>query len=70
MVYRKNVGPMERMARVLAAALMIACAFTAFAQSPLKWVFLGAGATTLITGVIGFCPMCAIGGRRALDETR
>jgi hypothetical protein len=69
MFYRKNVGTVERVARVLAAALLVACAFTAFSQTPVKWVFLAAGAMTLITGIMGFCPMCAIAGRKSLDES-
>jgi hypothetical protein len=67
MFYRKNVGATERVARAVAGGLMISCAFTAFAQSPLKWVLLGSGIITLLTGVIGFCPACAMVGRRGSE---
>lgn len=68
MLYRKNVGNAERAARILAGVLMLACAFTAFAQSPLKWVLAGSGVITLFTGFVGFCPACAMAGRRSVDE--
>jgi hypothetical protein len=67
MFYRKNVGTMERIARAIAGVLMIACAFTAFAQSPLKWVLLGSGIVTILTGAVGFCPACAMVGRRGSE---
>jgi hypothetical protein len=65
MFYRKNVGTMERIARAIAGVLMIACALTAFYQSPLKWVLLGSGIVTILTGVMGICPACALAGRRS-----
>jgi hypothetical protein len=67
MVYKKNVGGVERIARAVAALIMVTCAFTAFSQSPLKWVLLLAGAITLLTGLVGFCPACALAGRRRVD---
>jgi Protein of unknown function (DUF2892) len=66
-LYRKNVGNVERVARILAGILMLACAFTAFAQSPLKWVFAASGVMTLLTGFVGFCPACAMVGRRSVS---
>jgi hypothetical protein len=68
MFYRKNVGTAERIGRALAGSLMITCAFTAFAQSPLKWVLLGSGIITVLTGLVGFCPACAMAGRRSIGE--
>ena len=68
MFYRKNVGMVERVARVLAGGVMLACAFTAFAHSPLKWVLAASGAMTLLTGFVGFCPACAMVGRRNVGE--
>ena len=67
MFYRKNVGTVERVARTLAGAVMITCAFTAFAQSPLKWVLLASGIVTVFTGAVGFCPACAMAGRRSIE---
>ena len=67
MFYRKNVGGVERIARALVALVMITCAFTAFSQSPLQWILLLSGVITLLTGLVGVCPACALAGRRRVD---
>lgn len=68
MWYRKNVPATERVVRV---ALGVAVAGAA------TWVWgVGAGRTTLFvlsgvtlaaTGFVGFCPMCALVGRKLGD---
>src|SRR6266851_776743 len=50
MWYRKNVGGWERAARLIGGGLML----------------IGAGVVTLVTGVFGYCPACAIAGREPL----
>jgi len=43
---------------------MIAYGLSGFSGMPLGYVIAGAGATAIMTGFFGFCPMCAMVGRR------
>jgi fatty acid desaturase len=66
MFYAKNVPAWERTLRI--AMGLIALAFAAFSWgSPLAVVVGLAGATLSMTGLAGFCPMCALVGRK-LDK--
>ena len=64
MFYRKNVGGKERIARLVAGVLMGVCGLFFFGATPLGWLVLGAGAMTVVTGLVGFCPACAMVGRK------
>jgi hypothetical protein len=63
MLYKKNLPRWERAVRFITGALMAACA----ARFGLTPVGLGFGVATLFawaTAFVGFCPMCALAGRR------
>lgn len=66
MLYRKNLPGWERAARVIAGLAMIACGFfgPGLAGTPVGLILWGAGAMTVLTGFIGFCPACAMVGRK------
>lgn len=66
MLYRKNLPVWERAARTLAGIAMVACGFLApgFGGTQAGLLVAAAGAMTLITGFIGFCPACAMVGRK------
>jgi hypothetical protein len=66
MWYRKNVGGWERTARLIGGGLMLICGVVALHASPLGLLLSGAGVVTLVTGVFGYCPACAIAGREPL----
>ena len=66
MWYRKNVGGWERAARLIGGGLMLICGVVALHASPLGLLLSGAGVVTLVTGVFGYCPACAIAGREPL----
>lgn len=66
MWYRKNVGGWERAARLIGGGLMLICGVVALHASPLGLLLSGAGVVTLVTGVLGSCPACAIAGREPL----
>lgn len=70
MFYRKNVGATERWMRALAGGLMVACALLGIGTTPLGLLMAVAGVGTALTGVIGFCPACAMVGRKPLDGPR
>lgn len=64
MFYRKNLPGWERAARVLGGAAMVACGFLGLPGMPIGYLIAGAGVVTVMTGFFGFCPMCAMAGRR------
>jgi hypothetical protein len=66
MWYRKNVGGWERAARLIGGGLMLICGVVALHASPLGLLLSGAGVVTLVTGVFGYCPACAVAGRESL----
>jgi hypothetical protein len=63
MFYVKNVPGWERLVRVLAG--LLAAAFGLFALGGASGVGLALGAAGIVaSGLFGFCPMCALVGRR------
>lgn len=70
MFYRKNVGGIERLARMLAGLSLAISGFVMFGSTPLAWVAALSGLFTMGTGLLGFCPACAVAGRRAIGRER
>jgi len=64
MLYVKNVPVWERVMRVVAGVAMVACGLIVLGSGPVGWLFAGAGVVTALTGFFGFCPMCAVAGRK------
>jgi len=66
MLYRKNLPGWERAARAIAGLAMMGCGFLGpgLAGTPVGLVLSAAGAMTLLTGFVGFCPACAMVGRK------
>jgi hypothetical protein len=61
---KRNVPGFERAVRV---ALGVAAAglAVAYAPSPVgMWIAVAGGLTFAVTGLVGFCPMCAMVGRK------
>ena len=63
MFYRKNMGSKESWARVIGGALIVACSLTQIGLTLLGLVLATSGVLTALTGLIGFCPACAMAGR-------
>jgi Protein of unknown function (DUF2892) len=61
--YKKNVPAWEQILRVLAGAGIAAYGILALLGAPLGYGLVVAGTALAITGLFGWCPMCAIGGR-------
>ena len=68
MIYRKNLPSWERTVRILAGVMMGAAALMIFPHSLLTYILAAMGVMIVLTGFIGFCPMCSIAGRRALQK--
>jgi len=70
MLYRKNMGSKESWARVIGGALIVACSLTQIGPTLLGFVLAASGVFTALTGLVGFCPACAMGGRKPLEDPR
>ena len=68
MLYVKNVPAWERAVRVVAGVAMIGCGFFGLKGLAIGYLIAAVGALTLLTGFVGFCPMCAMAGRRLDTE--
>jgi len=70
MFYRKNLGSKESWARVIGGALTVACSLTQIGLTLLGLVLAISGVLTALTGLIGFCPACAMVGHKPLEGPR
>ncbi len=68
MLYIKNVPVWERLLRVLAGLAIAAVAYYSFVMSTTGIILELSAAFTAMTGFIGFCPMCALVGRKISKE--
>lgn len=68
MFYRKNVFAWEQAVRLIAGTAMIAGGLVYLPGWP-GYVVAAAGLYTGLTGVFGYCPACAMIGRRPIDRT-
>lgn len=55
--------------RFVAGLAMIVCGVYFYGRSA-GGAFLAVGAVTLVTAVVGFCPGCALAGRRLAGHAR
>jgi hypothetical protein len=69
MLYRKNVGSKEGVARVLAGVLLVAWSITQIGTTPLGLVLAASGVVAALTGIFGYCPACALIGRKTPERT-
>lgn len=67
MLYRKNIYRWEQWSRVVAGGGMIVFGL-AFAGGALGYVVAVAGAMLAVTGFVGWCPACAMVGRRLKER--
>jgi Protein of unknown function (DUF2892) len=69
MIYRKNLYSWEAMLRILVGPGLAAYAFFAMAPGWLAYVLVASGIGFAITGLVGWCPMCAMIGRKIADKS-
>ena len=62
-LYAKNLPSWERSLRV-AVALAGAALAAALLPTPGRWIGVAGALGFGVTGLVGFCPMCALAGRR------
>ncbi|MCW7539390.1 DUF2892 domain-containing protein [Aquabacterium sp. A7-Y] len=62
MFYRRNIGTKQALARLIGGGLMILCGLVGLQASLLGLLLAGAGGVTMVTGVLGYCPVCSTAG--------
>jgi hypothetical protein len=70
MYFKTNLPGWERKIRVVMGIMIIGLAYL-YARTPmLSWVGTAMGVMVAGTGFIGFCPMCAMVGRKYLGTSK
>lgn len=64
MFFQKNLPLWERALRVCLGLAVVVVAFVTPLEPVYLWSAVAAGVVFACTGFIGFCPMCAIAGRK------
>lgn len=64
MLYVKNVPTMERVIRVLMGIGLLVAALLWLGPNAKGWVIGAVGMMATIGGLVGWCPMCAMAGRK------
>ncbi|NLH81543.1 MAG: DUF2892 domain-containing protein [Phyllobacteriaceae bacterium] len=64
MFYAKNVPGWERVLRIVLGAMMLVGSIAWFGPTVTGWAVGVMGAMAAMTGLVGFCPACAMVGRR------
>lgn len=69
MFYQKNLPLWERVLRVLIGIIVIAVTLSLSLDGWMKALIIASAAIFLFFGFIGFCPMCAMAGRKLDAKT-
>lgn len=64
MFYVKNVPGWERALRVVMGIALMAMSLLYFGPTVVGWIAGLVGAMAAMTGLVGFCPACAMVGRK------
>ena len=64
MLYQKNLPKWERALRLCIGLVIVGVGFMVPMDPAVKWTALIGGVVFACTGFIGFCPMCAMFGRK------
>jgi hypothetical protein len=67
-IYAKNLPMWERTLRILAAVGVILYGWLAAPSSLVLGIAVAVGVTLVVTSLVGFCPACAMVGRRPLRQ--
>ncbi|PLP60621.1 DUF2892 domain-containing protein [Mesorhizobium loti] len=59
--YRKNIGGLHQVMRIVIGAVAAAAAVVWFA-APVSYLGAVAGVALALSGLFGYCPMCAMAG--------
>ncbi|MFT3811278.1 MAG: DUF2892 domain-containing protein [Micropepsaceae bacterium] len=62
-MFKRNLPAWERRARTIAGLAMVAGGLIAFPADPVGYIIAAAGAGAVLSGLMGYCPACAVMGR-------
>jgi len=65
----QNIGTRQRVVRAVAGGLMVAGGVLMFEGQPLGYALAAMGVMGLLTGLMGYCPACAMVGCK-IPQTR
>lgn len=68
MLFKRNIPGWERLARAALGIALLGAVFAVPMQGWLAWLVGGSGAMALFSSLMGFCPACALVGRRLSDK--
>lgn len=64
MFYEKNIPTAERVVRFVVGMAAVIGGIVYFGSAPMGWALGLMGAMAAMSAMIGFCPACAMAGRR------
>ncbi len=62
---KQNVGPAQRVVRIVAGGMMVAGGVLMLQGQTVGYILAAMGAMGLLTGLMGYCPACALAGCKA-----
>jgi hypothetical protein len=63
-LYLKNVPPAERVIRIVMGIMLLGGALRGLGPHAAGWIVGLMGLMATLTGLVGWCPMCALAGRK------
>jgi hypothetical protein len=70
MMFKRNMGSGERVARMVFGALLICSGVVAMHSSALGIAVATVVGLSLVTGIFSYCPACAVAGRQPTASSR
>ena len=64
MLYIKNVPTTERIIRIIMGVALLGLALARLGATTAGWIAGAMGMTAALSGLVGWCPMCAMAGRK------
>jgi hypothetical protein len=68
MWYVKNVPTVERVIRLIMGLALLGGALAWMGATPSGWIMGSMGMMAAMSGLIGWCPMCAMAGRKPASK--
>ena len=65
MLFVRNVPTAERIIRIMLGLVLLAGALLWFGLTTVGWIIGATGLIAASTGLLGWCPMCAMAGRKS-----
>ncbi|MBV7543954.1 DUF2892 domain-containing protein [Acidovorax sp. sic0104] len=67
MLYRKNITRPESLLRIVGGIALVAVGLWWQGASPMGLVLVASGVGSVLSGAFGYCPACALVGRKPVE---